>query len=133
MPKQRRSYDRTERVNQQLLEVISRTLLTEVRDPGVQKVQVTAVKVAPDLRHAIVYYVLMTEDAPEDGAPKRVQKGLERIAGFMRAQIGDKTNLKHIPELDWRYDESIERGRRMEKLISGLHESGEMPEDDGDA
>lgn len=114
----RQSYDRIDRVNQQILEVLSRVILREVRDPRLQTVQLTAVEASPDLRYAKVYYVLM--DEREDS--QRVRQGLESSAGFLRRELSKAVRLKHVPELDFTYDESIERGRRMEKILSGLHE-----------
>lgn len=117
----RRDYDRLDRVNQQLLEVISGAMLTEVRDPRVQSVQITAVEASPDLRHAQVYYVLL-EGLDGETDPRRVADGLERISGFLRSQVGKRTRLKHTPQLEFRYDESIEHGRRIESLLAELPE-----------
>jgi ribosome-binding factor A len=119
----KRAYQRTDRINQQLLEIISRQLLTEVRDPRVQGVQVTAVEASPDLRHAKVYYVLLDDERVDH---EDVAEGLERASGFLRRQLGEQTSMKHIPQLVFHFDESIERGRRMEALFDSLHEDEEQ-------
>lgn len=119
----RRAYQRTDRVNQQLLEIISKQLLTEVRDPRVQGVQVTAVEASPDLRHAKVYYVFL-DDEREDH--EDVADGLDRAAGFLRRQVGEQTSMKHVPQLVFHFDESIDRGRRMEALFDRIHEDEEQ-------
>jgi len=119
----RRAYQRTDRVNQQLLEIISKQLLTEVRDPRVQGVQVTAVEASPDLRHAKVYYVFLDDERDDH---EDVADGLDRAAGFLRRQVGEQTSMKHVPQLAFHYDESIDRGRRMEALFDRIHEDEEQ-------
>ena len=119
----KRAYQRTDRINQQLLEIISKQLLTEVRDPRVQGVLVTAVEASPDLRHAKVYYVLLDDERTDHEA---VAQGLEKTSGFLRRQLGEQTSMKHIPQLVFHFDESIERGRRMEALFDSLHEDQEQ-------
>lgn len=121
MAKQR-AFQRTDRINQQLLELLSSMILRDVRDPRVQQVQVTAVEAAPDLRHAKVFYILLEDRTPQP----EVQQGLERVAGFLRKQLGERLSMKHIPQLVFTYDESIERGRRMEALLGEI-----LPADEG--
>jgi ribosome-binding factor A len=122
----RRAYDRTDRVNQQLLEVISRVMLTDVRDPRVQQTQITAVEVSPDLRHARVFWVSYNEDMSQ----RDTQEGLENLSGWLRREVGQRIKMKHTPELEFCYDESIERGRRMEKLIAEIDTGGARDDDE---
>ncbi len=111
----KRSYARADRINQQLLEVISAAMLTEVRDPRAREVQITAVEVTQDLSHARVYYVALREDPRQE-----LQGVLERLAGFMRRHVAHELQIKHVPDLQFKYDESVERGRRMEELLSSV-------------
>lgn len=111
----KRSYSRADRINQQLLEVISAAMLTEVRDPRARDVQISAVEVTQDLSHARVYYVMLKED-PRD----EIQGVLERLAGFIRKHVAHQLQIKHVPDLQFKYDESVERGRRMEHILSGV-------------
>lgn len=121
MPKRvKRSYARADRINQQLLEVISAAMLTEVRDPRAREVQITAVEVTQDLSHARVYYVPLREDPREE-----LQGVLEKLAGFMRGHVARQLQIKHIPDLQFKFDESVERGRRMEQILSGVEISEE--------
>ncbi len=114
----KRSYARADRINQQLLEVISSAMLSEVRDPRVQHVQITAVDTTPDLSYARVFYVLLQDQRRQEQA----QEALEKLSGFMRKHVASELQIKHVPELSFKYDESIERGRRMEDLLQeALH------------
>ena len=119
-----KGFDRNERVGQQLHEVVASLLLTEVDDPRVQNVQVTDVDVSPDLRNATVYYVLLDQREPDPQA----QSGLERAAGYLKHEIGKRLDLKYVPKLNFEYDESVERGRRMEELLEDIDTGQESDE-----
>lgn len=123
MSHSKRGYPRSRRVAQQLHEVIATVLLTDVDDPRVQNVQVIDVEVAPDLKYATIYYVMLDQREPD---PK-VQEGLERVAGYLKREIGKRLELQFVPELTFKYDESVERGRRMEELLSDL-DTGDQEE-----
>lgn len=106
---------RTDRVGQQIHQVIASLLLFDVEDPRLQNVQITGVEVTGDLRIANVYYVVIDREGPEP--EDAVRSALERSTGFMRKKLSDRLRLKHTPELRFEYDESIERGRRIEELL----------------
>lgn len=111
-----KGYERKERVGNQLHEVIASLLLTEVDDPRVQSVQITDVDVTPDLKQATVYYVMLDKrEADPD-----VQEGLERAKGYLKRELGKRLHLRFLPDLRFEYDVSVERGRRMERILSDL-------------
>lgn len=117
----RKGFRRSDRVGQQLHEVIATLLLTEVDDPRVQQVQVTDVDVTPDLQIAHVYYVLLDQRAEDP----EVQSGLERSVGYIKHELSNRLELRVVPELKFKYDESVERGRRMDELLSNLDTGSE--------
>lgn len=118
-----RSTQRTERVGQQLHEMISSMLLFDVSDPRLKEVQITGVDVTTDLKVAEVYYVMIDQDSPEpeDG----VQGALQGSAGFLRKMLGEQLRMKYVPELRFKYDKSIERGRRIEALLDEIRPDSE--------
>jgi ribosome-binding factor A len=118
-----RGFQRSKRVSQQLHEVIASMLLTDVDDPRVQQVQVTDVDLTADLKDATVYYVLLDQREPSEDA----QEGLERAVGYIKHEIGNRVRLRHVPEITFEYDESVERGRRMDELLSDL-DTGDQEE-----
>lgn len=119
MKHKQRGFKRSERVSQQLHEFLSTALLTDVQDPRVADVQITEVDVSPNLRHARAYYVLL-DSRPFDAT---VQKALDGVASLLKRRIGAELHFKYTPELVFTYDESVERGRRIDELLAGLKET----------
>ena len=85
----------------------------ELHDPGVGFVTITRVQVSPDLQHARVFYTSLGDAA----ARKNTARALERAAGFMRRQIGQRLHLRRAPEVEFRFDESIGHQDRVEQLL----------------
>jgi ribosome-binding factor A len=104
---------RSRRIEGELQRVVSELLRREVRDPRVGSVTITDVRVAPDLTSAKLFYARFDEqrDAAE------VQAGLERVAGFLRGQVGRALKLRVAPELFFRPDEQLAAGMRLTSLI----------------
>ncbi|MCK5380134.1 MAG: 30S ribosome-binding factor RbfA, partial [Candidatus Latescibacteria bacterium] len=71
-------------------------------------------------RHAKVYVSVMGED---ETARAETLEGLHSAAGFIRRELGRVLTIRRIPELAFRYDESVERGTRMDALLSNLHDN----------
>lgn len=105
--------DRMRRVNEAVREVLSAAITNDLKDPRVGFVTVTAVDTSPDLRHAHVYVsVLGDERAREDSL-----KGLDSAHGYLQGRVASELRLKHTPQLDFRYDDSAERGMRISELL----------------
>jgi ribosome-binding factor A len=104
---------RMRRVNEAVREVLSSHIAGDLKDPRIGFVTVTAVDTSPDLRHARVYVSVL------GGDPERQQAlaGLESSAGFLQSRIGTELRLKRTPTLEFVYDESIDRGMRIERLL----------------
>ena len=94
---------------------LSDLLLRDVRDPRVGMVTITAVDVSPDFSHAKVLFTCL--DAAHVA---EAQRGLKRAAGFLRTQLARRLKLYATPELRFEYDESIERGDRLHRLIDSV-------------
>lgn len=84
----------------------------ELRDPRVGMITITSVDVSPDLSHAKVFYTTLDPAHLEEAA-----RGLKRAAGFLRSQLAKRIKLYTTPELRFVYDESVERGDRLSRLI----------------
>lgn len=98
-------------------------LLFDVGDPRLKRVQITGVDVTPDLKLATVYYVVIDRESPEPD--EEIVEALERSAGYLRKLLGDRMSTRSTPELRFEYDESIERGRRIEALLADLTDEEE--------
>lgn len=103
---------RPERVAEELREVLAEEI-PKLKDPRVGFVTVTEVDVTPDLRRAVVYYTVMGEERER----KATRAGLRSAAPRLRGEIGRQIRLRFLPDLDFREDESRERGDRVEELI----------------
>lgn len=102
------------RVNEALREVLSARIAEGLKDPRIGFVTVTAVETSPDLRHARVYVsVLGSEQERRESVA-----GLQRAHGVLQAEIARVTHLKRTPELKFVYDETVERGMRINELLA---------------
>jgi ribosome-binding factor A len=116
---------RMRRVDEAVREVLSDAIAKDLQDPRVGFVTVTGVKTSPDLRHARVYVSVLGDEA----AREESLAGLRSAHGFLQAAIASQLQLKHTPSLTFHYDESVDRGMRISKLI----DEHRMTEEDGDA
>lgn len=111
-------FKRTDRLNHQFKEELSRLLLREVKDPRIGFCTITRVAITNDLSLAKVY-VSVLGDAQQK---KDSMKGLKKSAGFMRHQLGQILTLRNIPELRFILDENAEHAQRISELIHQIHD-----------
>jgi ribosome-binding factor A len=109
---------RIERVSSLMRHEISDLLQRQVKDPRLgQFVSVNEVSLSPDLKYARVYVSCMSNQ----GEKEAILSGLEAAANFLRNQMAKRLRLRRIPELSFEWDESIERGDRLLRLIDQLN------------
>jgi ribosome-binding factor A len=111
------------RVNESVRAVVA-DAVGSLKDPRIGLVTVTGVRVTPDLREATVFVSVL------GGAKRRRQTlaGLESAHGILQAQINRELNLRRTPTLTFSYDDSVERGVEMSKLIDEV--TAELPDRD---
>ena len=115
---------RPDRVGDQLRQELAELIAREVHDPGIGFLTMTRVKVTPDLQQARVFYTTIGDEKKR----KETARALERATPFLRRQLGRRLRLKHVPELGFFYDESIERQDRIEKIMLDIQaERAEHP------
>ncbi len=105
--------DRLRRVDEAMREVLSDAVTKEIKDPRVGFVTVTAVDTASDLRHAKVFISVLGDD----GVRQRSLDGLRSAHGFLQRRVADELRIKHTPTLEFLYDDSLDRGLRIEALL----------------
>jgi ribosome-binding factor A len=105
--------DRIRRVNEAVREVLSAAITNDLKDPRVGFVTVTAVDTSPDLRHAHVYVSVLGDEQ----ARKESLEGLASSHGYLQGRVGTELRLKRTPQLDFRYDDTTERGLRISELL----------------
>lgn len=120
---------RPDRVADQIRMEVTDLLAREVHDPGIGFMTVTHVQVTPDLQHARVYYTILGDAA----ARKNAGRALGRVAPFLRRRIGQRLRLRRVPEIEFHYDEAIERQDRVEQLLREIHnDAAARPQPDPD-
>jgi ribosome-binding factor A len=125
---------RPDRVGDQIREELSQMLARgQVHDPGIGFITLTRVKVSADLQVAHVYYTTLGDEA----ARRETQKALGRATPFFRRQIGSRVRLRRVPEIEFRFDESIQHQDRIEQILRDLREEdarrvdpADIPHDD---
>lgn len=107
---------RPSRVAEQIREDLTELLSRQVHDPGIGFLTITRVEVTPDLQSARVYYTTLGDAQ----ARKDTAKALGRATPFLRRQLGSRLRLRRIPELQFFFDENIERVDRVERILQEL-------------
>jgi ribosome-binding factor A len=109
-----RDFPRSRRIAEQIQRELADLIRLELKDPRVSGlVTITDVEVSPDQSHAKVFFTLL-------GDAKKIEQtteGLKRAAGFLRTQLGSRMKLRSVPQLNFRYDTSVERGVALARLI----------------
>ena len=112
--------NRIRRVAQRVRTELSTLLARSVRDPGVLGVTVTDVRMTADLQLARVYYTLL------DGSDRRdAARGLRRAQAYLRREIGQRLQLRQVPEIRFVYDDSAERQDRIARIFDELEQQRE--------
>ena len=106
-----------ERINSAIKRELSYVLANEVKDRGIDFVTITAVKTTNDLSYCKVYVTVFKDELRQDAL-----KALKNAKGFIRKSLAGRIDIRHIPELDFVYDESLEYGKRIEEKIKEIHE-----------
>ena len=106
-----------ERIADSLVKEISTVIQTEVKDDNIKMVTITHVKLASDLSYAKVYFTTFLDDKREV-----TTKALNRASNFIRMELYDLIDIRKMPELEFVYDDSIEYGANIERIIDQINE-----------
>jgi ribosome-binding factor A len=101
------------RINESLREVVGDAISTELQDPRIGFVTVTAVETSPDLRTARVYVSVLGKPEERDAT----LEGLRSAHGVLQSAIARQMRIKRTPTLSFHYDETVERAARVSKLL----------------
>lgn len=117
-----KSFHRTDRVSAQLRRELGRLVHEAVREHGLPSVSVSDVEVTRDMAHAKVFVTALQPERSVEAV-----KALKTLAPEIRYELAHSVKLRHVPELHFVYDDSVDRGERIENLLRDLPE---RPEDD---
>jgi len=121
----KKAFQRSDRVAEQVRRDLADLIRTELKDPRVGMVSLTAVELTPDYAHAKVFFATLNSEHLEE-----IERGLKRAAGFLRRELGRRIHIHTLPELHFVYDSSLERGASMSLLIEQANAlSDQTPED----
>jgi len=110
MPKE---FSRSIRVAEQVQRELAELIRIELKDPRVGLITLTGVELTPDYAHAKVFYTTLVPEADRSA----LEAGLRRASGFLRRELGQRIRIHTLPELHFVFDESVERGDRLSRLI----------------
>jgi ribosome-binding factor A len=130
----KKSFHRTDRVSAQLRRDVGLIVHQAVRNHGIPSVSVSDVEISRDLAHAKVFVTaLLAEQGP------MAVKALKELAPELRFQLGKAVRMRHVPELHFFYDDSVDRGERIDTLLRDAVQAapddaaiGDVEEDVGD-
>ncbi len=111
MPK---DFQRSRRIEEQILRLLVDLVRHEVKDPRVGLVTITAVEVSRDLSHAKVYFLPFDSKRPVE----EVRTALASAAGFLRIHLKKQLQIRHVPELRFLPDATIDEAARLSALIN---------------
>jgi ribosome-binding factor A len=104
---------RMRRVNEVIRQVLGDVIATDLKDPRIGFVTVTDVDTSPDLRTARVYVSVLGDESERE----RALEGLRSSHGYLQGRIAAELRMKRTPTLTFHYDESVDRGVRISRLL----------------
>jgi ribosome-binding factor A len=109
---------RINRISEEVRKTVSELLAREIKDPRIEPMtSITKVEVTNDLRYANIFVSVLGDKKVKE----ETLEGLESAKGFIRKEIGNRIDLRYVPEPIFHLDESIERGIYMSKLIEKVN------------
>ncbi|UCV30045.1 30S ribosome-binding factor RbfA [Ferribacterium limneticum] len=121
----KKGFQRSDRVAEQVRRDLADLIRTELKDPRVGMISLTAVELTPDYAHAKIFFATLNSEHLEE-----IERGLKRAAGFLRRELGKRIHIHTLPELHFVYDSSIERGTSLSLLIDQANAlSDQTPEE----
>lgn len=106
-----------DRLNHNIIKEVSYILMEEVKDEDIKFVTITDCKTTNDLSYAKIYFTVL-----DDSKKDITLKALENAKGFIRKELAERIDIRHTPELEFVYDESISYGKRIEDKLKEIHE-----------
>ena len=114
---------RIERVNHFIRQEISDLLRREIKDPRLKGlISITEVETSTDLKYAKVYFSCLCNDDEK----KEILSTLIAASGFLHIELTKRIRLRYIPKLDFRWDDSIEKGSRITEMIDRVLKNEEQ-------
>ena len=111
MPK---DYSRTRRVGEQIQREMAQLVQQEIKDPRLGLVTISAVKLSKDMSHANIFFTILNDEQ----SVEETLKILDGASGFLRHELAKRMQLRIVPHVHFKYDESIAYGNELSSLIN---------------
>lgn len=108
---------KSEKLSDQFAEEISKIIALELKDKSVGFVTITSADVTSDLSYAKIYFTTLGADK------KTAEKNLNKACGFIKNELSKRIDIRKMPDMVFIYDESIEYGEKIEKIIEDIHDN----------
>lgn len=105
-----------ERISSQIVKELSSVIFNDVKDNRIKSITITGADVSSDLGQAKIYYTFLGNYEKEE-----IDAELKKAAGFLRVKLSERIDLRHTPELKFIFDESIEYGTNIEKILADIN------------
>ena len=115
----KKSFNRSDRVEAELRRALGTLVRDAVAEHGLPSVSVSDVEVTRDMAHAKVFVTALQEERSAEAV-----KGLKAVAGEIRFRLARTVQMRHVPELHFHYDDSVDRGERIDNLLRDLGDTG---------
>ncbi len=107
---------RGKRVSEMIMREIGTIIQFEMRDPRVKSITITGVKMSDDLGYAKIYFTTGSDRSEL----KEITKTLNNAQGFFRTKIGERIDMKYVPQLKFYFDETLDHINHMEELFNQI-------------
>ena len=105
-----------ERMQNEFVEKISMIIKEEVKDKDIDFVTITSARISSDLSYAKIYFTCLNLDKKLE-----IEKALNRASKFIEMKLSEITDIRKMPELTFKYDDSIEYGNKIEEIIEKIN------------
>ena len=110
---------RSDKISDLLRKEISLIINKETKDPRLQKLNITAVKVSDDIGIATVFYTMIGKSIEKEKSSID-NKVLKKFSGMVRSKLSKTMQIRRVPVIQFRFDESIEYSDNIENLLRNL-------------
>jgi ribosome-binding factor A len=119
------TFKRTDRIAEMMQRKLAQIIQQEIKDPRMPAfITISAVTVTRDLGHAKIYFTALNDEA------KMADSILNAAASYLRSALARTLTMRTVPQLHFVYDESIEYGRRLSRLIDEVAPQESESDDD---
>lgn len=113
------TFTRADRVASLIQQTLSGILTKNIKDPRLEMVVISHVKVSGDLKNAKIYYSTGNTDR------KTAAQGLKSASGYIKRELGKELDLRYMPDIQFLYDESFDRASRIDQILKSLNSDHE--------